>query len=236
MYSRVCKGVLEEDLIGIVFAWYKLVNCPINQEDRVKRLIKKSIFQILFGVLLLLCLFAVQGWSYYLQDNFVNANNWEDGLRYNVAQGTWTGVYNATGRILNWSAVGNQFTLNGDTLMPTAYTSSFYGIYAQFTNQSFNASPFHPFGYEITRYQVRNNNKNAAYFAGVVNIGIVQVTPGVTNGAGSAMNGPHFTRTGLISEIDWQNKSPTSYYSWREKGFTNSKLSLTAVSNEAGVS
>jgi len=223
----VCvEGVLGEDSIGIVFALYKLLKCSINQEARVKKSIKKSISQILVGVLLFLGLFAVQGWSYYLQDNFANANNWEDGLRYNVAMGAWTGVFKANSRISNWSAVGNQFALNGDTLMPIGYTATFYGIYAQFTNKSFDASPFHPFGYEITRYQVRNNTLVAAWRAGVVNIGMVQITAGVTNGAGSALNGPHFTRTSLISEIDWQDKSSTSYYSWREKGFTNSRFCL----------
>ncbi len=198
----------------------------------MKKVFQKFIYQILMFLFIFI---GVKGWSYYLQDNFANANNWEDGLQYNVALGVWTNEYNTTGRISNWTAVGNQFTLDGDNLSPIGYTATFYGIYALFTNQSFDASGFQPFGYEITRYQVRNDDLIAAWRAGVINMGIVQATVGVTNGAGDGMNGPHFTRTGLISEIDWQDKSPDSYYSWREKGFTNSKILLTAVSNQAGI-
>jgi hypothetical protein len=180
--------------------------------------------------------------AYYVSDNFSSPNNWIPNLKYNMALGVWTNLYQLTGgdqgpELTNFTTAGNQLLLtNGYAAGPVGYTTSLYGIYALFTNGNLNASKENPVGFEITRSFLRNDNGSASWLAGVFNIGFVEAKASVTNGATiNGMEGQKFDQTAIISELDWQDKSPTSYFGWQEALFTNSKIILTGPSNEAGL-
>lgn len=194
-----------------------------------------SKWSVVMKSLFITCIMAAGGFmhaQYYVLDNFANANNWKINQKYNFEKGVWTTAYStANGRTATWTVTAGKNTLNTWVQNEQYYTTSFYGIYSLFTNQFYSASPENPFGVEITRWRMRNDNGLQPWLAGVYDIGLIQNNPDVINNT----YGAKFDYSTLITELDWQDKSPTTHWNWRQKSFTNSKLLLTALTNNAGL-
>ncbi len=178
-----------------------------------------------------------KGYSqYYVQDNFANGNNWKLNQKYSVSKGVWLIPNATTGRANSWSISGGKVTMNAWVQNKEEFTEPFYGIYAIFTNQFFSASKENPFGIEITRWRMRNDNgflndPSGGFLAGVFDIGLVQRNPDVLNNVDLSL----FNYSTLVTELDWQHKNSVSWWNWRQASLTNTKIPMYSVTNKSGV-
>lgn len=195
----------------------------------------------LIALTLLMAGFAANGWGYYFQDGFANANSWNTNLKY----GFDTGISLENGNhIQTFNAPG--LIQNGYVSTATLTLDFFKGIMVQYTNVTFTASPEQPFGYELTRTGIRldpdneaivngqADNQESGRMWGVASYWLVQQTTSVTNlNAGAKfnafMNFMEFYRPKLASEDD---NRPLSYW-----GVNNNKVGgfdLSALTRPGG--
>ncbi len=209
-----------------------IFNSGVTMPGGVKRL---------FVALAISFLFLSHIHTYFFLDNFSSQGNWITNLRYNLSLGVWTNIYVLQGgdvgpQLTNWVVTGGKMNFgSGYNATPVGYTTSFYGIYSLFTNRSFNASKKNPYGFEITRITIRQDNGTESWQAGSFDLCMVQAKPSVTNGNTlNGLRGEKFDNLVNLTETDWQNKSSASYYGWSQSIYPNSKIDLTAVTDSSG--
>lgn len=196
------------------------------------------------GMVFLVHIFFIcnSSWGYYFQDTFPNGNNWITNLKYNMGYGVWGGNM---GGVSQFNTAAATFNFSGQINTPTQYQTSFYGIYSLFTNRMLNASKENPFGFEITRYNIRNWGGDADYDAKVFNLGIVQYKASVTNNNtnwwNNGMSGAMFDYSTVVSENSRLPKTGdgglnTSFYTWNEDTVRTASINRwTSMTNNAGI-